>query len=255
MVGIYKFTNKKNGKSYIGATNDLDRRYKEHATGHKDLYFDKIIVESGGIDNFDYEILENCTYDELKEKEIYYINKYNTVYPNGYNLTYGGNSGHLTAFNSFDDIKEVKRLLRYSDMSMENIGIKFNISRDSISSINNGYIWKSDDYEYPIRVHKCNKIPEKRLCLICGNSLSRGSYSGICRNCYNKMDKAVLFNDKHSCIVKTTPPVEKDELYELLKNNSFVTVANIYGVSDNAVRKWCDKYGIPRHSSYYRNLK
>lgn len=69
------------------------------------------------------------------------------------------------------------------------------------------------------------------------------------------MDKAVLFNDKHSCIVKTTPPVEKDELYELLKNNSFVTVANIYGVSDNAVRKWCDKYGIPRHSSYYRNLK
>lgn len=30
MIGIYKITNKKTGKSYIGQSNDITRRFKEH---------------------------------------------------------------------------------------------------------------------------------------------------------------------------------------------------------------------------------
>jgi len=30
MVGIYKITNKKNGKIYIGQSWDMERRFKEH---------------------------------------------------------------------------------------------------------------------------------------------------------------------------------------------------------------------------------
>ena len=33
------------------------------------------------------------------------------------------------------------------------------------------------------------------------------------------------------------------ELIELLKHNSYTMVANLYNVSDNAVRKWVKKYG------------
>lgn len=30
MIGIYKITNKINGKMYIGQSNDIERRFKEH---------------------------------------------------------------------------------------------------------------------------------------------------------------------------------------------------------------------------------
>ncbi len=41
---------------------------------------------------------------------------------------------------------------------------------------------------------------------------------------------------------KTDRPTET-ELIELLKHNSYTMVANLYNVSDNAVRKWVKKYG------------
>ena len=50
--------------------------------------------------------------------------------------------------------------------------------------------------------------------------------------------------------VKERP--EKEELYQVLKSTPFVRVGDMYGVSDNAVRKWCKTYNIPSKSSYYR---
>lgn len=46
---------------------------------------------------------------------------------------------------------------------------------------------------------------------------------------------------------------DKDELYELLNRNSFTAVGRMFGVSDNAIRKWCRSYGIPQKSTYYSN--
>lgn len=53
--------------------------------------------------------------------------------------------------------------------------------------------------------------------------------------------------------VKGRPTSE--ELYELLKHTPFTTVAETYGVSDNAIRKWCKSYEIPSKSSYYRKYR
>lgn len=91
MIGIYKITNKITGKAYIGQSNNIKRRWQEHKTNIKQkqypLYVD---MNKYGIDNFIFEVLEECTIDELNEKEIFYINKFNTYY-DGYNLTMGGN--------------------------------------------------------------------------------------------------------------------------------------------------------------------
>ena len=35
MIGIYKITKIENGKSYIGKSNDIERRFKEHQTKGK----------------------------------------------------------------------------------------------------------------------------------------------------------------------------------------------------------------------------
>ena len=35
------------------------------------------------------------------------------------------------------------------------------------------------------------------------------------------------------------------ELLELIKTKSFCEIGRIYGVSDNSIRKWCKKEGLP----------
>lgn len=41
----------------------------------------------------------------------------------------------------------------------------------------------------------------------------------------------------------------RDELKELIRNNSFLELARKFNVSDNAVRKWCETYNLPSKKS------
>lgn len=47
-----------------------------------------------GIDNFDFEIIEECDKSMLSEREKYWIQFYDSMVPNGYNLTNGGDGGN-----------------------------------------------------------------------------------------------------------------------------------------------------------------
>ena len=99
---IYCYVNKTNGKKYIGQTNNLERRKKQHIQdsihcfqGHEisyELPFHRAIRKYG-IDNFEYNILEIIdteNWDEVNKLESYYIRKENTMAPNGYNLQCDG---------------------------------------------------------------------------------------------------------------------------------------------------------------------
>ena len=100
MIGIYKVTNLVNQKKYIGQSTDIERRFKEHHTDPFEMtnpasrhIFYKAIRKYG-IENFSFEILEECTAKELDEKEKYWIKHYNTYIGwencQGYNMTIGG---------------------------------------------------------------------------------------------------------------------------------------------------------------------
>jgi len=83
---IYITTNKVTGRSYVGY----------HSTKNiKDKYLGSGIMINRSIKkhkrkNFVREILEVCTEENWKERESFWINEKNTKYPNGYNLTDGG---------------------------------------------------------------------------------------------------------------------------------------------------------------------
>ena len=94
ITGIYKYTNKKNGKVYIGRSINITRRKWEHLHNPSPYsYFDQIITKIGE-DKFDFEVIEECSEKELCDKEKYWIAYYNCcVLDNqekGYNLTRGG---------------------------------------------------------------------------------------------------------------------------------------------------------------------
>lgn len=101
---IYKITNNINQKSYIGKTErTISIRYKEHLR-HKD-YLDQPLYRAFrkyGIENFSINQIEECDNAILDEREIYWINYYQT-YKDGYNATAGG-EGSIKTFEEDIDI-------------------------------------------------------------------------------------------------------------------------------------------------------
>lgn len=87
---IYKATNKINGKIYIGQTvNSLKKRISEHTRSNIG-YFSRAIKKYGK-QAFDFSIIEVCeTKTMLNEREVYWIDYFSSIFPNGYNLTHGG---------------------------------------------------------------------------------------------------------------------------------------------------------------------
>jgi hypothetical protein len=44
-------------------------------------------------------------------------------------------------------------------------------------------------------------------------------------------------------------PISREELKQLIRTTPFTQIGKQFNVSDNAIRKWCDKYDLPRKSS------
>lgn len=93
ICGIYKITNQIDNKCYIGQSVNISQRWKDHAkcglgidtpAGNK-LY--KAMIEEG-IWNFSWELLEECSREQLDSKEKYYIDLYNAC-DFGYNSNKG----------------------------------------------------------------------------------------------------------------------------------------------------------------------
>lgn len=90
--GIYKIVNKINNKVYIGQSENCYGRWLQHKTAShtrsSPLYND---MREYGIENFYFKIIDRIPAYLLNQKEQEYIKKYNSLYPNGYNLDKGGN--------------------------------------------------------------------------------------------------------------------------------------------------------------------
>jgi group I intron endonuclease len=93
MIGIYKITNPK-GKVYIGKSIDIDKRlaYYKHYSHRKTQHKLNNSISKYGFENHMLEIIENCDEPKLNEREIFWINYYNSV-ESGLNIMYGGEGG------------------------------------------------------------------------------------------------------------------------------------------------------------------
>lgn len=92
---IYKITNIKDGKTYIGQTTQkLNERWWQHCNrspsqSHRSYIYNAI--QKDGVDSFVIEELAKASdLDALNLLEVFYINKFNSIAPNGYNLHPGG---------------------------------------------------------------------------------------------------------------------------------------------------------------------
>lgn len=88
----------------------------------------------------------------------------------------------------------------------------------------------------PEKQHTAKKFSEDYsdgVCLDCGKPISYGA--ARCVRC------AAI--DNHKDISKRP---ERDTLKSQIRDLPFTKMGEIYGVTDNAIRKWCDFYNLPR---------
>lgn len=157
---IYKITNNINGMSYIGQSNNPQNRWKQHISVSKSKGNDKKsyihnAIHKFGVDNFTFSIIG--WFDDYNDKEKYYIKEYNTLYPNGYNLTDGGEEPphkygeehHCSVYQNklVDCIIEDLLQHKYTQKEIE---IKYNVPQHLVTYINVGKIHRRCGMSYPI---------------------------------------------------------------------------------------------------------
>lgn len=248
MIGIYKIENLVNHKCYIGQAVDINKRWRRHRETYTDVtsreyeYPIYRAMRKYGLENFSFEVVEECSRGELNEKEKFYVEKYNAFFE-GYNQTLGGDGAVNTDFVTKEAVIGIISDLENTDMLQREIAEKWNADISSVNAINTGRTWHHNR-TYPIQdslLHLKrqgkNVTGKKRqdwICCDCGKQISRGA-----TRCYS------CENTRRASEKKAGLPT-REELKGLTRTTTFTAIGALYGVSDNAVRKWCDKYGLPR---------
>lgn len=198
MIGIYKITKKENGKSYIGQSNNIERRIKEHQ--YKiDIPID-LAIHKYGKDAFTYEVIEECNLEQLDEKEQYWIAYYNTYKGFGYNCSEGGgnnrceNNGRTKLTN-----KDVAFIRECYDLHMRRREVyekfKDKISFSAFASIWDGSTWKEIKPEVYTEENKQYYMYEATNGEKSESACLTNEEVMICRNRYIKETAKEIYED------------------------------------------------------------
>lgn len=244
IIGIYKIENKVNGKIYIGQSRNIKRRIQKHKTTafnkNNKSYNNHLYraIRAYGIENFIFCIIDECEISELDKRETYWINAYNSI-ETGYNECYPGEIKTENVL-SIEDVSEIKSLLLHGERQSY-IAEKFSVSQPTISMINCGNTWHDESCEYPIReLYSVRSTVSHNSCISCGCTISNTSTR--CAKC-DKINRRIC--DRPS----------KEDLFSLVKAEGFVGAGKTFGVSDNAIRKWCKQAGLPYRTRDIKNMR
>ena len=251
-MGIYKIENLINGHKYIGQSRNITKRWtaEKRAAFNRDSpsyeYPLSRALRKYGLENFSFEVIEQCSTDKLNERERYWITYYNAFY-NGYNQTLGGDS---TKVYPKEKIIGVINDLETTDMYHKEIAEKWQISQEMVQGINTGRYWFQQDKVYPLQTKHKQKahyiinqcVVDRKIyhCARCGVEITR--QASLCVECARIKSRKV-----------ERPGAKVLFEYLVSVNGNFSQASRHFKVTDNAIRKWCKSYNIPSKSSDYKN--
>ena len=136
MGEIYKITNILNNNEYIGqtlkvSTNGRIMGYKKRFNRHIQNALRNYqggcpklenAIRKYGDKSFKIELLIECKEEELNYYEDFFINKFNTLHPNGYNLMSGGGNGRRHNKYTRDKMSKTRTGKTHSNITKERIG-------------------------------------------------------------------------------------------------------------------------------------
>ena len=242
-----------------------------------------VAIRKYGIENFTFEVIEECRQEELNEKEIYWIKYYNSYGSGGYNATLGGDTGHLYDYSEIYNLwkqgylcKEIEQIVGCTDAVITNalrsyglseqevrsratkskkyvaIDVKtreplkvftgqnsislFLTGKDQSGALYNAIKLKQRLFGYYWEELTENNIPEREL-----SDEEFLSHKAKPMHTYSEEEK-----EKMSLKSRTVERPSREELKKLIREKPFLQIGKMFNVSDNAIRKWCDRMDLPR---------
>lgn len=149
MIGIYKITNNINGKIYVGQSNNIQRRFLEHKNrGATSRIHVDIAIQKYGKENFSFEVIEECTIEQLNQKEMYWISYFNSV-ENGYNCSVGGGQQSIGSNNGRAILTEDEvKIIRAAYNNHERRKDVYEQFKDKISFSYFAHIWDGTSWTH-----------------------------------------------------------------------------------------------------------
>ena len=134
MPYIYGIKNKENNKWYIGQTVNLKSRWKKHKTPSKNQCKISTLIQELGEDKFDFVVIEEVEMELLDEKEIFYIQRYNSFH-DGYNETKGGQKPYIGQRLEVEPKEIMEYYFNNPSLSCREVAKHFGIFHETVSSI------------------------------------------------------------------------------------------------------------------------
>lgn len=124
-------------------------------------------------------------------------------------------------------------------------GQELTLILDHINGINNDdrlenlrWVCPNCNIQLPTTNRRKEQNTKKYYCIDCGKEVSK-STTQRCQSC----------QAEHQKIPLSEMQVSREELKKLIRNNSFAAIGRQFKVSDNTIRKWCDKFNLPRRAT------
>lgn len=160
---IYIIKNDINNKVYIGQSIHPKERFAEHCYLREDRR--NSILTSAickyGKEHFWMELLEE-NIENYDEREKYWIAFYNSIRPNGYNISSGGEDGNSGLFSAQSVLTKEKlnnliHDLQNTSLTNQELSDKYKISKTLVTRINNGRGYAQEGVIYPLRPNSQEK--------------------------------------------------------------------------------------------------
>lgn len=169
IIGIYEIKNVSTGKSYLGSSKDINRRWSNHIStmrkgNHKckemQMDYDKF-----GINSFKFTVVVTCLVSELYIKEKYYLESFepeelynvkgirkttkkirrgreSAAYTAKYRKLFSGENNPMCKKLNVEKVIDIKQML-LDGVSVDDIAQKYDISKGYVFNIKNGSRWES----------------------------------------------------------------------------------------------------------------
>ena len=139
---------------------------------------------------------------------------------------YGISSGNCHSLE--EDIEEIKKCI----LVCANCHREIHDGLYSTETLQTLQIFSPEQAELLIQERNDTIYGKELKCSQCGVDITRYSSSGLCPACVAKNSRAVK-------------RPSREELKNLIRTESFVAIGNLFGVTDNAIRKWCKAENLP----------